>query len=98
MTIYTEAAENVTFRNSTIKKKSTEVYQTPSISREQCFIRLNHSLAFPFNKKQQSKGCSQPKLPYNFSTHPHSNHTKSLFNSNHPFWNSVSHPSQTLVE
>lgn len=62
------------------------------------FIRLNHYLAFPFNKKQQSTGCSQPKLPYNFSTHPHSNHTKSLFNSNHPFWNSVSHPSQTLVE
>lgn len=62
------------------------------------FMRVNHSLVFPFNKKQQSTGCSQPKLLHNFSTHPHSNHTKSLFKSNHPFWSSVSYPSQTLVE
>lgn len=36
MTAYIEATENVKFRNSTVKKKkSTEVYQTPSISREE---------------------------------------------------------------
>lgn len=35
MTAYIEATENVKYRNSTVKKKkSTEVYQTPSISRE----------------------------------------------------------------
>lgn len=101
MTACTEANENGTFRNSTVKNKKKH----RSLSRlhqlaenNNSFIKVNHSLGFPFNKNQQSTGCSQPKLLYNFSTHPHSNHTKSLFKSNHPFWNSVSYPSPTLVE
>lgn len=47
---------------------------------------------------QSTTGCLKLKLPYNFSTHPHSDHTTTPFNSNHAFWGSLSRHSQTLVE
>ena len=68
MTAYIEATENVKFRNSTVKKKKAlkfiRLHQLAENNNS--FIRLNHSLAFPFNKKQQSTGCSQPKTSLQF--------------------------------